>query len=73
MADKGPSEGPQVNIDVSKSVDIVAIASRAQSDKVRAVLERIDTLSRLDKSQMENITNTLAAAAADGGCGIGCW
>jgi hypothetical protein len=73
MAEKGQFEGPQVTLDASKSVDIVAIASRAQSDKVRAVLERIDTLSRLDKNQMENITSTLAAAAADGGCGIGCW
>lgn len=73
MADKTHSEGPQVTIDTSKSADIVAIASRAQSDKVRAVLERIDTLSRLDKNQMENITSTLSAAAADGGCGIGCW
>ena len=71
MAEK--PEGPSVSIDVSKSADIVAIASKAQSEKVRAVLERIDTIARLDKSQLENVTSVMEAASGNGGCGIGCW
>lgn len=70
MADK---EGANVAIDVSRSADVVAIASRAQAEKVRAVLERIDVLSKLGRNEIDNITGILNSATADGGCGIGCW
>lgn len=52
---------------------VVATASQAQADKVRAILERFDQITELDPRRVENISNLMRSAKADGGCGIGCW
>lgn len=64
---------PQMTMDISKSLDIVTVASRAQSDKLRQVLERIDVIAKLNPEGVKNITDIVRAGVADGGCGIGCW
>ena len=73
MADRSYDEHAQVGLDVSKSRDVIAIASKAQSEKVKEVLSRLESISKLDKSSVENLTAVLTASRADGGCGIGCW
>ena len=57
----------------SDTMALVATASRAQADKVRAVLERIDQVAQLDPDRVRGIVDMIEASSADGGCGIGCW
>jgi hypothetical protein len=71
MADK--TRTPQVTLDVSKSMELVATASEAQAAKLREVLSRIDVITKIDRESLRNLTDVLDSAKADGGCGIGCW
>ena len=52
---------------------MIRMASDAQVAKLREVMSRIDTISRLDKDALGNVTDVLQSAKSDGGCGIGCW
>jgi hypothetical protein len=66
-------ESPQVNIDPSRSMDLVMLASRTQTEKLRMVLERIDQIAKLDPTAVRNLAEILDNSTANGGCGIGCW
>ena len=70
MPDKTP---PAVNLDASKSMELVVMASQAQTAKLKEIMSRIDTISQLDQNAMGNVTDVLNSAKSDGGCGIGCW
>lgn len=54
-------------------IQVVAAASQAQAEKVRIIMDRLERVSELDRQRIQNISDLLKAAKADGGCGIGCW
>jgi hypothetical protein len=57
----------------SDKLAMIARTSEAQAAKVRLVMDRLDTIARLDPRQVQNIAELLKNSVANGGCGIGCW
>lgn len=68
MAERESQTAPAADV-----IQVVAAASQAQAEKVRAILDRMDTISGLDPRKLQNMVDVMAAAKSDGGCGIGCW
>ena len=58
---------------LSDTLEIVAVASQAQAGKVREILQRAEVIANMEPQRLRNIAELMSAAAADGGCGIGCW
>lgn len=57
----------------SQQLALVSIASQGQAGKVKAIMDRIDSLAQLEPERIRNIADLLRASKTDGGCGIGCW
>ena len=55
------------------TVALVALASQAQTQKIKEILNRMDAITQLDPARIKNFTDVIQSAVADGGCGIGCW
>lgn len=55
------------------TVALVTLASQAQTQKIKEVLNRMDAITQLDPARIKNLTDVMQSAVANGGCGIGCW
>lgn len=52
---------------------LIALASQAQTLKIKEVLNRLDVITQLDPSRVKSLTDVLGSVVASGNCGIGCW